>query len=105
MNQITDSFSFPRFGKVLKKYISENWRQLAMGAGLVFGAMIICECLIGFTSADYYDADYLDRFQAGERIIDPLWHQVETMFFFMLFILGSVCASMMFSGRKLCRWR
>lgn len=98
MNQVTDSFSFPRFGKVLKKYISENWRQLAMGAGLVFGAMIICECLIGFTGAEYYKADLLDRFQTGERIIDPLWHQVETIFFFMLFILGSVCASMMFSG-------
>lgn len=98
MNQVTDSFSFPRFGKVLKKYISENWRQLAMGAGLVFGAMIIFECLISIVNSEYYSSEYIERFQEGDIIIDPLWSQVETIFFFMLFILGSVCASMMFSG-------
>lgn len=98
MNQVTDSFSFPRFGKVLKKYISENWRQLAMGAGLVFGAMIICECFISIVNSHYYSPEYIERFQDGDIIIDPLWSQVETIFLFMLFILGSVCASMMFSG-------
>ena len=63
MNQVTDSFSFPRFGKVLKKYISENWRQLAMGAGLVFGAMIICECFISIVKSHYYSPEYIERFQ------------------------------------------
>lgn len=98
MKQMTDSFSFPRLGKLMKKYISENWRLLAMGIGLIFGAMILIESLISVTNYSRYTLEWDIRYEVGGIIWDPAWSSVESLFFFMLFILGSVCACMAFSG-------
>lgn len=95
---ITDGFSFSRFGKVMRKYVAENGRLIVLGAAMVFGVMIIGEALIGFLFSDVYYDEFTHHREIAGIVIDPAWSDSCNYMTFMLFILGSVFASMTGSG-------
>lgn len=95
---ITEGFSFSRFGKVMRKYVAENGRLMLLGTAMVFGVMIIGDGLIAYLFSSVYYDDFTNHREIAGIIIDPAWRNSYDFMTFMLFILGSVFASMTGSG-------
>lgn len=95
----TDSFSLTRTSALLRKFIIENWRNLALKTALMYGMLTLGALLIVWGSHSLYSDHYVEM---TDSLNSPMekdygWEADMLMFTLSLFVFGATAASMTFA--------